>query len=65
MAITRTEISGHASGTEALFADLSYFPVQAIQVQLVASICYSYAFSFENQGVLLEANLHLYKTFST
>jgi len=32
MAITRTEILGHVSGTEALFADLSYFPVQAIQV---------------------------------
>jgi hypothetical protein len=32
MAINRTEILGHASGTEALFADLSYFPVQAIQV---------------------------------
>lgn len=38
MAITRTEILGHASGTEALFADLSYFPVQAIQVQVVACL---------------------------
>lgn len=38
MAVTRTEILGHVSGTEALFADLSYFPVQAIQVYCVAFV---------------------------
>jgi K+ transporter len=38
MAITRTEILVHVSGTEALFADLSYFPVQAIQVVYCLSL---------------------------